>query len=139
MLIKKVKSITKAINNSKKVINGIQLETIEIKERKKVIRDYLNANNKIQINYIEDQIFEYVKTGKYFLINKERMERQMKINKEKRKKEIEKEKEEEKEKEKQKNMNKQLRLSTMKIKNKKTIKSKIKNFFKIGKKDKNNK
>ena len=134
-----VKSITKAINNSKKVINGIQLETIEIKERKKVIRDYLNANNKIQINYIEDQIFEYVKTGKYFLINKERMERQMKINKEKRKKEIEKEKEEEKEKEKQKNMNKQLRLSTMKIKNKKTIKSKIKNFFKIGKKDKNNK
>ena len=134
-----VKAMTKAINNSKKVINGIQLETIEIKERKKVIRDYLNANNKIQINYIEDQIFEYVKTGKYFNINQERMKKQMKINKEKRNKEIEKEKEEEKEKENenQKKLNKQMRISTTKIKKKKTIKTKIKNFFKIGKKDKN--
>ena len=130
-----IKAMTKAINNSKKVINGIQIEQIEIKERKRVIKDYLNAKNKIQMNYIEDQIFEYVKTGKYFKINKERMEKQMKINKEKRKKEIEKEKEEELERIKL----KESRRSTIRVKKKKTIRTKIKNFFKFGKKDKKNK
>ena len=130
-----IKAMTKAINNSKKEINGIQIEQIEIKERKRVIKDYLNAKNKIQMNYIEDQIFEYVKTGKYFKINKERMEKQMKINKEKRKKEIEKEKEEELERIKL----KESRRSTIRVKKKKTIRTKIKNFFKFGKKDKKNK
>ena len=122
--------MTKAINNSKKETNGIQMETIEIKERKKVIKDYLNENNKIDIHYIEDTIFEYVKSGKYFQINKQKMEKQIKINKEKKKKEKERDKEAEKEK----NQIKILRRSIASTKKKKTFKSRIKGIFKIKKK-----
>ena len=125
-----IKAMTKAINNSKKETNGIQMETIEIKERKKVIKDYLNENNKIDIHYIEDTIFEYVKSGKYFQINKQKMEKQIKINKEKKKKEKERDKEAEKEK----NQIKILRRSIASTKKKKTFKSRIKDIFKIKKK-----
>ena len=125
-----IKAMTKAINNSKKETNGIQMETIEIKERKKVIKDYLNENNKIDIHYIEDTIFEYVKSGKYFQINKQKMEKQIKINKEKKKKEKERDKEAEKEK----NQIKILRRSIASTKKKKTFKSRIKGIFKIKKK-----
>ena len=67
-----IKALTKAINNSKNEINGIQMETIKIKERKLEIIDNLIEKNKIGINDIEDHIFEFVKDGKYFQIDEKK-------------------------------------------------------------------
>ena len=98
--------------------------------------EYKSAGNEnefilnFNLSYIEDTIFEYVKSGKYFQINKQKMEKQIKINKEKKKKEKEREKEAEKEK----NQIKILRRSIASTKKKKTFKSRIKGIFKIKKK-----
>ena len=112
-----IKAMTKVINNSKNVKEGIDIPTIEIKERKKVIKDYFQTKNKLKANYIEERVFDYLKTGKYFKINKDKMEKAIKTNKEKKKKEKEIEKMKGKEKD-------------GKPKHKK-LKSKIKNWFNI--------
>ena len=125
-----IKAMVKVINDSKNMKEGIQIPTIEIRERKKVIKDYFQKKNKIKANYIEEKIFDYLKTGKYFKMNKDKMEKAIKINKEKMKKEKEKEKEREKIKGKE---------NDSRPKHKK-LKSKIKNWFKekiIGKNDDN--
>ena len=116
-----IKAITKAINSSKEEKSSIQIPKIEIKERKKVIKDYLKINNKIKENYIEDQILDYVNTGKFFKINKKKMEQALKDNlkKKEEKEEIENLKEKENAQEKEENNKK-----------KKSVKTKIKNFFK---------
>ena len=116
-----VESITKSINNSKEIKNTIQIPKIEIKERKKIIKDYLKSNNKIKGTYIEDKILEYLKTGKYFKINKQKMEKVLKNNMKKKQKEKEKEKAKEKNKDKEKDGN---------SKNKKATNNKIKNIIK---------
>ena len=118
-----IKAMTKVINNSKNMKEGIDIPTIEIKERKKVIKDYFQTKNKLKANYIEERVFDYLKTGKYFKINKDKMEKAIKTNKEKKKKEKEIEKMKGKEKD-------------GKPKHKK-LKSKIKNWFKDKIKGKN--
>ena len=117
-----IKAITKAINSSKEEKSSIQIPKIEIKERKKVIKDYLKINNKIKENYIEEQILDYVNTGKFFKINKKKMEQVLKDNlkKKEEKEEIENLKEKENAQEKEENNKK-----------KKSVKTKIKNFFNI--------
>ena len=117
-----IKAITKAINSSKEEKSSIQIPKIEIKERKKVIKDYLKINNKIKENYIEDQILDYVNTGKFFKINKKKMEQALKDNlkKKEEKEEIENLKEKENAQEKEENNKK-----------KKSVKTKIKHFFNI--------
>ena len=134
-----IKALTKAINNSKNEINGIQMETIKIKERKLEIIDNLIEKNKIGINDIEDHIFEFVKDGKYFQIDEKKMERQMEINKEKRKKELKIEQEKKENKEKEIIEKQKLRNSTKKKEKKFSFRKHIKKFFNYlkGKKDKN--
>ena len=134
-----IKALTKAINNSKNEINGIQMETIKIKERKLEIIDNLIEKNKIGINDIEDHIFEFVKDGKYFQIVEKKIERQMEINKEKRKKELKIEQELKENKEKEIIEKQKLRNSTKKKEKKFSFRKHIKKFFNYlkGKKDKN--
>ena len=134
-----IKAINKTINLSKLKKESIEIPNIQIKERKKIIKDLFKSNNnmKIKANYIEDKIFECLKSGKFFKINRKKMEKVIKDNKEK--KQIEKEKMKEKEKEKTKNKEKK-KDKDGKGKQKKSVKTKIKNWFKgkiKGKKDKN--
>ena len=112
-----VKAISKAINNSKTEQKSFEIPKIEIKERKKVIKDFLKMNNKIKGNYIEDKILDFLKTGKYFKINKKKMEKVLKKNLKKKEKEEKEEIENLKEKDED-------------NKKKKSVKTKIKNFFK---------
>ena len=131
-----VKVITKAIKNSKNVIDGIQIKTIEIKERKMVIKDYLKEKNKIDLNDLEKRIYEYVEKCNYFKISEKNLKKQMEIIKAKRDKEIQMEKEEIKKKEKEK-LKIKLRKSEEKKKKKESIGTNIKKFFNfiIGRKD----
>ena len=129
-----VKVITKAINNSKNVIDGIQIKTIEIKERKMVIKDYLKEKNKIDFNDLEKSIYEYM--GENFKKDEKKLKKQMEIIKAKRDREIQMEKEEIKKKEKEK-LKIKLRKSEEKKKKKESVGTNIKKFFNfiIGKKD----
>ena len=74
-----INAITKAKNESKEVKDVIQFPKIEIKERKKVIKD-LKSYNKVNDTNIEDNIFEFLKTGKFFKIDKKKMEKAIKNN-----------------------------------------------------------
>ena len=102
-----INAINKAKNCSKEIKDAIQFPKIEIKERKKVIKDYLQLNNKINGTNIEENIFGYLKIGKYFKIDKKKMQKAIKSFSEK--KEIE---------------------SEGTIKHKNSVKNKIKNLFK---------
>ena len=107
-----INAISKAKNDSKEIKDVTQFPKIKIKERKKVILDYSKSNNK-QINdtNIEDNIFEFLKTGKYFPIEKKKMKKAIKNNVEKKRTMSEKENE---------------RI----IIHKESVKDKIKNLFK---------
>ena len=74
-----INAITKAKNESKEVKDVIQFPKIEIKERKKVIKD-LKSYNKVNDTNIEDNIFEFLKTGQFFKIDKKKMEKAIKNN-----------------------------------------------------------
>ena len=102
-----INAINKAKNCSKEIKDAIQFPKIEIKERKKVIKDYLQPNNKINGTNIEENIFGYLKSGKYFKIDKKKMQKAIKSFNEKKENESE---------------------GTIKHKN--SVKNKIKNLFK---------
>ena len=70
-----IKAINKTINLSKLKKESIEIPNIQIKERKKIIKDLFKSNNnmKIKANYIEDKIFECLKNGKFFKINRKKI------------------------------------------------------------------
>ena len=76
-----INAISNVRNDSKKINNlVIKFEKIEIKKRKKIIKDHLKTNKKLERVNIEKNIFEYLKTGKYFNIDKNKFEKEFKKN-----------------------------------------------------------
>ena len=65
----------------------MDIPTIEIKERKIVIRDYFSIKKKIKEINIADNIFEYLKNGQFFKIDKKRMKKAIENQNEKKEKE----------------------------------------------------
>ena len=84
-----IQAISKTKRNSKDIknINTMDIPTIEIKERKMVIKDYFTIKKKIKEINIADNIFEYLKNGQFFKIDKKRMKKAIENQKEKKEKE----------------------------------------------------
>ena len=75
-----INAISKVINDSKEINNFIKFEKIEIKKRNIIIKDHLKTNKKLEGVNIEKNILEYLKTGKYFNIDKNKFEKETKKN-----------------------------------------------------------
>ena len=84
-----IQAISKTKRNYKDIknINTLDIPTIEIKERKMVIKDYFTIKKKIKEINIADNIFEYLKNGQFFKIDKKRMKKAIENQKEKKEKE----------------------------------------------------